>query len=106
MTARTGDDTVIANQMRATKLNASMLDQYRRGLIADTAVVALPASQAMCGKCKVPEGSNNVGRVIAYKKEGPISAIGPSVWGLRRFVHYGFRHWSRPPAFVSRTRST
>lgn len=38
MTARTGDDTVVINQRRPTRLRASVLDQYARHLESDTAV--------------------------------------------------------------------
>jgi hypothetical protein len=38
MTARAGDDTVVINQTGLTRLRASVLDQYRRHLAADTTV--------------------------------------------------------------------
>src|SRR4029078_8766230 len=38
VTPRTGDDTVVVNQMHAMRLGALVLDQYGRRLRADTAV--------------------------------------------------------------------
>jgi hypothetical protein len=38
MTTRAGDDTVVINQTGLTRLRASVLDQYRRHLAADTTV--------------------------------------------------------------------
>lgn len=38
VTARAGDDTVVINQSRATRLNAALLDQYGRRMPVDTVV--------------------------------------------------------------------